>query len=184
MATFSSSANEAGRLASIESKIDQLLAVENPSGLNFNLIALNPTYQTYASNGWQTEPQNLQALYDADISSASNLFSVGGSPWIYGEVIMFPGVPIPQYTKIELKVGIRNSAGQRSLFELAFFNVNLSSYINVWSYADNASSTQDLIANINCIIPFSWDKMRWRISDVGSWFPQSRFYDLKVWEIL
>lgn len=171
------------KLTTIENKIDQLINNQSVNGLNFTLLTLNPTYQTYASNGWAIAPSNLQALYDNDASSASNLFQPNGAAWQYGEVVMMPGVSIPNFTRINFKVGLRNTSGTRGLFELSAFNVVLSSYVTIWSYSENVSNSQDIIANIDAIVPFSWDKLRWRLTDIGSYLPQSRFYDLKVWEV-
>ncbi|OKH38353.1 hypothetical protein NIES2119_09965 [[Phormidium ambiguum] IAM M-71] len=172
------------KLEIVEEKIDQLLSSANPTGLTFTPLTLQPTYESNSSNGWHIAPQNLQALYDSDSSSASNLFEVvGGVAWANGEIILLPGVAIPQFTRINFKVGLRNSNNNRCMFELAAFNVSFSSYVNLWSYFGTLSNTQDLIANIDVIIPYVWDRLRFKMWDTTSWAPQARFYDLKVWEV-
>lgn len=171
------------QLENIDAKIDQLLNSASPTGLTFTPLTLQPTYQTYASNGWNTAPINLQSLYDNDDATASNLFESNGAVLQYGEVILFPGVPIPNLSKIYFKVGIRNSSGLRGYWELAAFNVQLMSYVTVWAYLGAASNTSDLVINIQVLIPFNWDKIRWRQYDIGEWYPRARFYDLKVFEV-
>lgn len=176
--------NNTERLISIESKVDQLLASQNPSSLDFNLLTLNPTYQSNSSDGWATAPSNLQALYDADESSASNLFGIRFDvAWSWGEVVMTPGITIPTFSRIKFKVGIRNSGGNVSLFELAAFSVPLSSYINIWNYYGAVSSSNDLIVNIDVIVPYTWDKLRFKLTHAKDFAPQARFYDLKVYEV-
>lgn len=175
-------------IAALNTEIEELKTlVQNQqpaTALTFTPLNLQPTYQSNSSHGWAVAPQNLQALYDADSSTASNLFEVaGGVAWANGEIILFPGVAIPQFTRINFKVGIRNNNNNRCMFELAAFNVGFSSYINLWSYFGNLSNTQDLIANIDVIIPYVWDKLRFKMWDTTSWAPQARFYDLKVWEV-
>lgn len=175
-------------IAALNTEIEELKTlVQNQqpaTALTFTPLNLQPTYQSNSSHGWAVAPQNLQALYDADSSTASNLFEVaGGVAWANGEIILFPGVSIPQFTRINFKVGIRNNNNNRCMFELAAFNVGFSSYINLWSYFGNLSNTQDLIANIDVIIPYVWDKLRFKMWDTTSWAPQARFYDLKVWEV-
>lgn len=171
------------KLEIVEEKIDQLLNSANPTGVTFTPLTLQPTYQLGSSNGWMIEPQNLNTLYDNDQSSASNLFQVGGGSWVYGEVILLPGISIPNYSRVQMKLGIRNSNNTRSLFELAAFNVAVNAYINFWSSIENTSATQDVIVNVDIILPYIWDKVRFRLWDVGQYFAQARFYDLKVWEV-
>lgn len=172
------------KLEIIDSKLDELLSNQSSNGLTFTALTLAPTYQINSSHGWATEPANLQALYDADESSASNLFGIRFDvAWSWGEVIMLPNITIPNYTRITFKVGIRNSGGNVSLFELAVFSASLMSYVNIWSYYGAASSSQDLIVNIDVIVPYLWDKLRFKITHARDFAPQSRFYDLKVWEV-
>lgn len=171
-------------LSGINAKLDQILANSQPSaGLKFTELNLNPTYQTGANNGWLVAPQNIEALYDNDTTTASNLFKVGGYAWSYGEIILTPSISIPQRTKIELKVGLRNTNNQRSLFELAVFDIAKGSYVNVWAYAENLSSSSELIANIDSPYFNYWDKLRFRLWDVGQYQAEARFYSLKVWKV-
>lgn len=168
----------------INFKLDLLLSNSGSNeNLAFNLLTLSPTYQTYASSGWATSPQSLQALYDNDLATASNLFQINGAAWGWGDIILSPGISIPQFTRINFKVGLQNSAGSASLFELATFNVALSSYVNCWSYYGNVSSSQDLIVNIDTSINHQWDKLRFKMWDTGQYSPRARFYDLKVWSV-
>lgn len=175
-------------IAALNTEIEELKTlVQNQqpvTGLTFTPLILQPTYQSNSSDGWATAPANLQALYDADEATASNLFGIRfdvAKSW--GEIIMIPGISIPSHTRIEFKVGIRNSGNNISLFELAVFNVALFSYMNVWSYYGAASSTQDLIVNIDAGIHYVWDKLRFKLVHAGDFAPQARFYDLKVWEV-
>jgi hypothetical protein len=164
--------------------IESILDNQTPTGLSFNLLSLNPAYEVYSSHGWNTAPQNLQALYDADTSSASNLFGIPWDvAWCYGEIVMLPGISIPNITRINFKVGIRNSNNNISLFELAAFNVSSFSYINIWSYFGSASASQDSIVNIDIIVPFAWDKLKFKMTHAYAFAPQARFYDLKVWSV-
>lgn len=184
MGSFSVGVNELEKLTSIESKIDELLASQNPSSLDFNLLTLNPTYQSNSSDGWATAPANLQALYDNDESSASNLFGIRFDvAWSWGEVVMIPGISIPAHTRIQFKVGIRNSGNAVSLFELAAFSVPLSSYVNIWNYYGAVSNSNDLIVNIDVGVHYVWDKLRFKLTHARDFAPQARFYDLKVYEV-
>lgn len=171
------------KLINIENKIDQLLSTSSQNGLSLTLLTLIPVYQFYSSTSWYTAPQNLQALYDNDAATASNLFEINGAQWAYGEIILLPGISIPRYTRIQMKIGLQNAFAQRSVFEVAVFDVIRGSYINIWSYFGLLSNTQDLIANIDVIVPFTWDKLKFLMWDIGHYMPRGRFYDLKVWEV-
>lgn len=171
----------------LNAKIEELETLiqgqQSSNGLSFDLLVLNPTYLPFASNGWAIEPQSLNSLYDNDLSSASNLFQANGPTYQYGQIEMFPGISIPVFSKINFKVGIRNNAGLRAYWELAAYNTSLANYVTIWSYFGAASNTSDLICNVEIIIPFSWDKLRWKMIDIGEYHPQARFYDLKVWAV-
>lgn len=174
------------KLEIIDSKLDELLSTPSTSGLTFAPLTLQPTYQSNSSDGWASgmEPQNLQAIYDAQESTASNLFGIRFDvAWSWGEIIMSPGISIPAFTRINFKVGIRNSGNSISLYELAAFNVSAFSYINIWSYWGAASATQDLIVNVDASVPYIWDKLRFKLTHAYAHAPQARIYDLKVWQI-
>lgn len=168
----------------IESKLDLLLN-QNQNNLKISFVELQiqPSYQVFASNGWTTAPQNLQAIYDNDQSTASNLFEIAGASQAYGEVIFVPNITIPELTRIQFKVGLQNTHNLKNIWELGVFSLSKVDYINIWAYFGNASNTQDLIANIEIIVPFSWDKLRFRMSDVGQHMPRARFYELKIYEL-
>lgn len=177
-------------IAGLTTEIEEIKTLvqgqQSATGLSFTPLTLNPTYQSNSSHGWASgmEPQNLQAIYDSDESSASNLFGIRFDvAWSWGEIIATPGIVIPGFTRINLKLGIRNSGNSISLYELAAFNVTAFSYVNIWNYYGAASSTQDLIVNIDIVVPYVWDKLKLRLTHARDFAPQARIYDLKVWEV-
>ena len=166
----------------INAKLDLLLA-GNGSGMTFTLLSLAPTYTLNSSNGWSVTPTSLGNIYDGDSNTSTNLFEIGGSSYRYGEILIAPGIAIPTYTRINLRIGLQNSNGQRSYFEAAAYNTSSAVWQPFWATIDNQSNTQDLIVNIDRILPFTWDKLRFQLWDIGQFSARTRIYDLRIWEV-
>ena len=184
MAGFISVGNDTTqRLINIQTGINQLLAGNSGNGLSFTLLNLSPTYTINSSNGWTVSPTNLSAIYDGESNTSTNLFEVAGGAYRWGEIIINPGISIPLFTRINFRVGLQNASSNRSYFELAVYNVPAAIWTSIWGTLDNQSSSQSTIVNIDRIIPFIWDKIRFQVWDSGTWPGRASISGLEVWAV-
>lgn len=171
------------KLTAIENKLD--LIQSSQPGLVFTPLSLNAaTFTTASSDGWSVAPTNLPAITDGDSNTSTNLFEIYGSPYRWGDVIILPGITIPQYTRIEAKIGLQNSQNQQRIgAELAASKASDGTWSTTWYNYQPQSNVSDSISNIDIIIPFVWDKLKFRIMDVGFYAGRMRIYDLKVYAV-
>lgn len=173
------------KLDQINGKCDQILAnLGNANGVTFTQLNLAPTYQNNTSSSWNAVPSSTSNITDSDTNTSTNLFGINGAPFVWGELIISPGITIPSATRINVRVGLQALANNLNvLFELAAYDTSLAAYRNLWSVMGNFSNTTDTIIDIVAGAFFTWDKLRFRQWDIGQTAPRSRIYDLKVFSV-
>lgn len=171
------------RLSTIENKIDSLQLSQ--AGLVFTPLALNPSYQPNSKIGWVVAPTSLQNITDGDVNSSTNQFEISGTANIWGEIVINPGITIPSYTRINLKVGIAtNSSGQFPAAQLEAFIAN--KWVGLWGFFGTSVTNTDasqLIQDIESFASAPWTALRFRIWDLGFYGSRARIYDLKVFAV-
>lgn len=168
------------QLEIIENKIDQLLLSPSP-GLNFIPLTLSPTYST-SSN---INPGNLHLITDGDESTSCDQFEAGGSAWIYADLLMNPGVSIPNYNLISGKFGYAtNYPPNRPGIQIAVNNGGV--FLPIWGGFGDIISTgnpENNIQTFSVICPNSWSQLRIRIWDLGAYGTRCKVYSLKIFEV-
>jgi hypothetical protein len=174
----------AAKLESIKLAIEEIeLGSGSTSELTLTLLTLNPTYTLNAPEGWTVTPSNLLAITDGDSNTSTNFFEVGGANGKYGELIIIPAVTISETTRINMRLGLQNSASSRSYFEVAVYNVSSSTWNTIWATIDPFNSSTETIISIDRMVPFSWNKIKLKIQDIGSFSPRAKIYELIVWSV-
>ncbi len=171
------------RLLNIEAKIDQIINTQIVGGLTFTPLTLNPTYALNADQGWETAPTNVSAIADGYTNTSTNLFSVTGSAFRWGEIQINPGITIPNFTRLAIRLGMQNPVNLRSGGEIAVLDASVGTWTNIWATLEVFNNSADTIFDIDRIIPFVWDRLRFRIWDIGQFAGRMRIYDLKVWRV-
>lgn len=174
-------------LTALNAKIEELKSLvlqqnQQPiGGLTFTPLTLQPTYSQ--STNWSGErPANLGAITDGDSNSSTNGFWIGGIFYQRVELILSPGITIPQYTRINLRIGLLINGGSRGYFEFSTENLS-GAQSPIWAKTGIYSNTTETIVNIDRIIPYQWNKLIFALEDVGAGEPKMKIYDLKVWEV-
>lgn len=175
---------EESRLISIESKIDILLTSNSAGGISFSLIDIQPSFSLNPASGWANMPSALANISDSNISTSTNIFEVGGASNVFGEIVIIPGIDIPQYTRIQASLAFSSNNSGRPLLELAAANLSSGTYLNIWSYFPRISmNTSEVAANIDVIVPYAWASLKFTIWDIGQFGCRCRINDLKVWQV-
>lgn len=163
------------KLDTINNKLNQLSVV----GINFTPLVLQPTFDTsYTSNGWLIPPADLDKIFDGNDDTSTNFFQAVSGQYFEARVKIYPGITIPGYTKIQIKMGLKNINNNKSLFEWSSGTGNV---IRPFWSDFNIRSTSETIVNIESYVSGQWQYLDLHLQEMVTWPPQAKIYSIKVW---
>lgn len=172
------------KLEVLDDKLDLLLSAFSPQFI-FTELNLNATVTTNTSNGWVVTPTNLSNIFDDDLLTSTNQFEVTGSGYPWGEILVNPLIAIPEFTKLDFRIGIAtNNPPNRPAVQVEIFSSG--DWTTVWAFFGRTLSNtnaDDFIKNISVITPYVWTQLKIRIWDLGYYGTRCKIYNLKVYSV-